>query len=124
MTKSDSIKWPRFKLIIGLGNPGEKYAKTYHNTGFLALEYLKNHLISRDQKFKKIIPFEYIKINNLILIKPTLFMNQSGRCATKAISFFKTPKEKMLVIHDDSDLNIGRYKLDFDSGAAGNKGVI
>lgn len=93
------------KLIIGLGNNGEEYKNTYHNVGFLMLDYLKTKNI------------------DLPLIKLSGFMNEAGKDARQALKKYKLTPEDMLVIHDDSDIPLGEYKFSTSRGSAGHKGV-
>ncbi len=115
------------KIVIGLGNPGKKYEKTYHNTGFLAVDFLiKNISVSSGlSKFR--IPssknFGYVKIGKLVLIKPLTFMNNSGKAVKEAIRYFSAKPEEVLIIHDDSDINLGKCKVSFGRGSAGHQGV-
>lgn len=93
------------KLIIGLGNPGAEYEKTYHNVGFAAIDY-----------FAKNPP-------NSKLLKSGVYMNQSGGFVKKTLKKYKAKPEELLIIHDDSDIELGKYKISFGRGAAGHKGV-
>jgi len=109
------------KIIIGLGNPGEKYKNTRHNIGFYILDTLaqQNDTTFKPEKHKTYEKAE-IEINNekVILIKPLTFMNNSGQAAQKAIQFYKLTPEDILVIHDELDLPFKtiRYK---EKGSAG-----
>jgi len=121
----------KFKLITGLGNPGKKYENTYHNAGFLFIQ----NKIPPNSKFSRSagsrpagqIPnskkFEYLKINGLIFVKPSTFMNDSGQAVTAALKYFSVRAGEILVIHDDSDIKFGKIKLSFGRGAAGHHGV-
>ncbi|MDP2598801.1 MAG: aminoacyl-tRNA hydrolase [Candidatus Liptonbacteria bacterium] len=100
------------KLIIGLGNPGPKYKDTYHNAGFLFIDNLIKNL--RDSRFD-------IRISNLL--RSNVFMNESGGFVKKMLKKSGAKPEELLVAQDDSDLYIGEYKLAFDRGSAGHKGV-
>ena len=93
------------KLIIGLGNPGKKYEDTYHNAGFLFIEYLisKNPAIS-NFKFSIFKPFKYTKLDNIILIKPSAYMNNSGPAVQKDLKYFKIKSKEILIVHDYSDI--------------------
>jgi PTH1 family peptidyl-tRNA hydrolase len=93
------------KLILGLGNNAPEYANTYHNVGFLMLDYLKTQNID--------IP----------LIKLSGFMNEAGEDACLALKKYKLIPEDLLVIHDDSDIALGGYKFSKERGSAGHKGV-
>lgn len=114
----------KYKLIVGLGNPGDDYRNTYHNVGFLFVDYL-----FKNSGFKTRRNFEYAKAGNIIVVKPLTFMNQSGEAVLAAIRYFSTkggkiePKE-ILIIHDDSDIELGKYKISADQGSAGHKGVL
>jgi len=94
-------------LIVGLGNPEKKYAKTRHNIGFRVIDTLRNELPNKD----------------IILLKPETFMNDSGRAAKAMISYYKIPLENLYVIHDDIDLPFGTIRVSKDSSSAGHKGV-
>lgn len=105
------------KLIFGLGNPGEKYALTYHNAGALYIDHFA------EGPFKKYKSFEFFKENELIFARSLLFMNQSGRAVREALKYFNLKPENLLVAHDDSDILLGEYKFSFDQGSAGHNGV-
>src|SRR3989344_7401948 len=93
-------------LIIGLGNPNPEYANTYHNVGHLFIDHL-------------------LKIENLKLkiIKSEVYMNESGRFVAQALKKHNVKPEQLLIVHDDSDLQLGTYKLQFGRGAAGHHGI-
>lgn len=93
------------RLIIGLGNPDKEYEKTYHNVGFLAIDFLtKNSPRSK-------------------LIKSEVYMNESGSFVRKITKQNNTRPEELLIIHDDSDIKMGEYKLSFGRSSAGHRGV-
>lgn len=115
------------KIIIGLGNIGKKYLKTRHNCGFIFLDNFVAQ-IEREQgikiewkeeaKLKAItakVPFEN-KI--LFLVKPTTLMNKSGLSSSQVLNFFKEPKENLIIIYDDIDLQIGKIRIR-EKGSAG-----
>jgi len=108
----------KYKLLIGLGNPGPDYAKTYHNAGSLFID-----LLSGDKRFKKADGFVYSKIGDVVLIKLLSFMNESGFSVKQAMKYFDVSPSEILVIHDDSDLNIGEYKFASNRGSAGHNGI-
>ncbi len=93
-------------LIVGLGNPDKKYENTYHNAGFLFIDYL----VSKNSVNSK-------------LLKSDVFMNQSGSFVKKALKKYKTKPEELLIVHDDSDIELGKYKISFGRSSAGHKGV-
>lgn len=112
----------RWKLIVGLGNPGKKYEKTYHNIGFLTVNWLLK-AISQETAGHFLKNFWHTKADQKIWIKPTCFMNESGQPVLQAVNYFRIPPEKILVIHDDSDILFSRHKLSFGRGSAGHRGV-
>ncbi len=120
----------RYKLIIGLGNPGEEYENTYHNAGLLALDALKEKLDAGGttpvefKKYKDL--FEYAKYGdpeNTALVRPLVFMNESGIALKEAARMAGASPEDIFVMHDDSDLAIGDVKISKGQGAAGHHGV-
>lgn len=116
------------KIIAGLGNPSKKYQNTYHNIGMLCLNYVIQKLIPRPiQIFQSEKNFNYIKFKTgskiIYLVLPTIFMNNSGIAIKEALTKFKTSPNELLIIQDDSDLEIGRFKYSFGSGSAGHHGI-
>jgi PTH1 family peptidyl-tRNA hydrolase len=109
-------------IIIGLGNPGEEYAKTYHNAGKLFLEWL---IDAHSLEVKKVSGkhFAYAKSPFGVLILPQVYMNESGEAAAEALKFFESDEEHLIVVHDDSDLGIGSYKYVRGGGSAGHHGI-
>ena len=104
-------------MIIGLGNPDKEYKKTWHNVGFLVIDYLAG------ENFKKEKFFKFIKKENFIFIKSLNYMNSSGSTILAALKKFNKKPSEILVVHDDSDLMLGKYKISFDRGSAGHRGV-
>jgi PTH1 family peptidyl-tRNA hydrolase len=123
------------KLIVGLGNPGEKYEKTRHNLGFLVVDKLLRDFFStsnsnweESKKFKSnFVQFEWKpkrgEITKVILLKPQTYMNDSGLAVSLASEFFKVSPSEILIVHDEVDLPLGSTKIRFGGGAAGHKGV-
>lgn len=107
------------KIIVGLGNPVTEYGGTYHNAGHLLLDFLAGS----NAEWKKTDLFRYIRQNDLILAKTDVFMNESGKATKKILSYFKLKPGDMAIAHDDSDLMIGEYKIQFGRGSAGHRGV-
>ncbi len=107
------------RLIVGLGNPGDEYQNTFHNAGFELIDFLAGD----EAKWKSTDFFVYCKYGKIILAKTKSFMNDSGRSVGKAVSYFNLTPEETAVAHDDSDLRVGEYKIQFNRGAAGHKGV-
>lgn len=115
------------KLIIGLGNPGEKYEKTRHNAGFLAVDKVvssvKYQVLNTSLKFNAEISHGVINNEKIILAKPQTFMNNSGQAIQTILDYYKISLEDIIVIHDDLDIAIGKYKISKNRGSAGHKGV-
>lgn len=108
-----------FKLIMGLGNPGVGYEDTYHNIGLIFVASLANSPWKRVSRKH----FFYSEKGGFILVKASVFMNESGIAAREALAYFKTTPASLIVAHDDSDFFWGSHKLAFGQGAAGHKGV-
>ncbi len=117
------------KIIIGLGNPEPSYKNTYHNAGKLMVDrfFEKSAAagLTEGKNFRKKIfgKFESCKAGGLELVKPANYMNENGKAAKAALKSFGAKPDALLVAHDDSDIEIGRYKISFGSGSAGHKGV-
>ena len=110
------------RLIVGLGNPGNKYCRNRHNVGFILLDELTEKLgLEWDDSAK--LKAKIAKNSDLILVKTSEFMNISGGSVSLAFHFFKVPLDELTVIHDDVDLEFGEVKRQFSSGAAGHHGV-
>ena len=111
------------KLVVGLGNPGEKYAKTRHNIGFMILdEIIKKYIVSPKTN-KKLGAILYNLDKERVLLKPTTFMNSSGGPVANMVRFYKLDPDKLLVVHDDVDLAFGQVKIQFGKSSAGHRGV-
>ncbi|MCX6762084.1 MAG: aminoacyl-tRNA hydrolase [Candidatus Moranbacteria bacterium] len=115
------------KLIIGLGNPGQKYESTRHNLGFIFLDKLQGIWslpeFKLEKKFTAQISHGELNNQKIILAKPQNFMNLSGEAVQKILAFYKLDAKDLLIIHDDIDIVCGKYKLATDSTSAGHNGV-
>ena len=115
------------KLIIGLGNPGPTYARTWHNAGFLALDELNRELGGGPFKEKKKFPAMVAEVASdwapVILAKPQTFMNQSGRAVGALLRFYRLTPDDLWVLHDDLDLPLGSMRVSVGASAAGHRGV-
>jgi PTH1 family peptidyl-tRNA hydrolase len=111
------------RIIIGLGNPGEKYIGTRHNIGFDILDELKNKENFPVFEFNKKFNADISTNKEIILIKPQAFMNLSGEVVRDFLDFYKLSPDDILVIHDDKDISLGEYRLATDSSSAGHNGV-
>jgi len=109
------------KLIVGLGNPGDKYKLNRHNIGFLAVDYLiKEFNASKiSSKFKG----ELYKSSDMLFLKPTTYMNLSGESVGAVKDFYKIDNEDIIVIHDDIDLAFGALKFKKGGGHGGHNGL-
>ena len=105
--------------MAGLGNPSNEYENTYHNIGLTFI----NTIASNEWKKIRGKHFIYTIKNNIIFIKPMLFMNENGIAVTEALKYFKNKPSELLIIHDDSDIYWNEYKIDFNKGSAGHNGV-
>lgn len=112
-------------LICGLGNPGNEYVNTRHNIGFQLVDKISNFY--NFSSFKKDSKKEILKgsLNNnvCLLMKPLNFMNLSGQPIQEIINFYKITKDKLFIIHDDLDLDLGKVKLKFGGGNGGHNGL-
>jgi peptidyl-tRNA hydrolase, PTH1 family len=112
-------------LLIGLKNPGDEYKNTYHNVGGDCIDYLATHLCEEHNSpyWKKERHMEWTQCGSYTLAKSLTYMNHSGNAVREAIKHAKTSHDMIIIIHDDSDLFVGKFKLSRGSGAAGHKGV-
>ena len=108
-------------VLVGLGNPGRKYSNTKHNFGFWVVDRFaeKNSLIFQVGKGD----YLYAKKENLICVKPTSFMNNSGISLVDVKQFFKVVPEDFLVIYDDIDLPLGTIRFRSCGGSGGHRGI-
>ena len=120
-TKNTGVEW----LVVGLGNPGEKYAKTRHNMGFLTLDLLaEREKIRIDRlKFKAVTAQATFGGARCLLMKPQTFMNLSGEAVREAAQFYKIPPEKVLVIYDDISIPVGKIRVRPSGSAGGHNGI-
>lgn len=114
------------KLIIGLGNPGDKYKFTRHNAGFMALDYLAYHW-GFDFKYESKFNGECAKINHngesLLLLKPHTYMNLSGQSLIAIMNFYKIQREDILVVYDDLAMPIGKMRFRAKGSDGGHNGI-
>ncbi len=115
-------------LIVGLGNPGENYALTRHNVGFMFLDYLtKKHKLDNFNNASKLhshINIYHSNQNRNILLKPQTFMNNSGLSVRATLDFYKLNIKNLIVIHDELDIKFGEYKISKNKNASGHNGIL
>lgn len=107
-------------LIVGLGNPGSAYAETRHNVGFMVIDELLSRY-SHDTISKAAFEGELFKVKEHFLLKPTTFMNLSGRSVAAVKKFYKI--DDVIVIHDDLDLPFGALRFKIGGGHGGHNGL-
>src|SRR5918911_367717 len=111
-------------LVAGLGNPGREYERTRHNVGWLVVDELaRRHGGTFRSKFSGRLAELRLRGGRGALLKPETYMNESGRSIAAAARFFKTEPERLLVVHDDVDLEEGRLQARLGGGLAGHNGL-
>lgn len=112
-------------LLAGLGNPGSKYAGTRHNIGFMMLDYLASryNLTFVNSKYEASQVKTVLWEEPFILLKPETYMNLSGTAVAGMANFYKIESEKIIVVHDDLDLELGRIRISTGGGDGGHKGI-
>ncbi len=112
-------------LIIGLGNPGDKYASTRHNIGFMVVDKALKDLVASDKNwdYNKDFNAFIFKNGDLIFAKPQTFMNASGFAVSKIAQYYKAKPEEIWVVNDDIDLPLGKIKIKIGGGSAGHHGI-
>ncbi len=113
------------KVVVGLGNPGEKYQGTRHNVGFDVVERLaERHGVKISKKgFSSLWAKGAVGGVDVLFVLPQTFMNLSGGAVREVLDYYRLEPKDLAVTHDDLDLSLGRVKWDFESGAAGHRGV-
>lgn len=109
-------------LFVGLGNPGSRYENNRHNIGFRVIDALVKHYEARDIS-KNAFHGELFKSNQLFFLKPTTFMNLSGKSLQAVKNFYKIELENIIVIHDDLDLPFGAVRFKIGGGSGGHNGI-
>ncbi len=121
MFLKNKIEW----LIVCLGNPGEKYTFTRHNAGFLTADYIsqKENISINKLKFKALCGEMKIGDTRALIMKPQTFMNSSGEAVFAAAGFYKIPPERILVVFDDIELDVGKMRIRRNGSAGGHNGI-
>ncbi len=111
------------KLVVGLGNPGEKYQNVRHNLGFMALEEFRRKGSWGDWGNEGKFKAEIIKKEEIILARPQTYMNNSGMAVSLLINYFKIAPKDVIIVYDELDLPLGKIKVRMGGAAAGHHGV-
>ncbi len=119
--KSGGVEW----LVVGLGNPGDKYEGTRHNAGFMVIDQLAEGLKIPVQrlKFKALTNTAEIAGHKVLLMKPVTYMNLSGEAVGEAAAFYKVPPERILVLSDEVSLAPGKIRVRRSGSAGGHNGL-
>ena len=113
------------RLIVGLGNPGTKYAGNRHNIGFMCVDrFVRDNSLTfaRNNSQAKIVEGR-IAGHDIVLAKPQTFMNNSGESVGRLVRKFKVKIDNLIVIHDDLDLPLGRIRIRLGGSSGGHKGI-
>lgn len=112
-------------LIVGLGNPGSKYARTRHNIGFMALERLaeRHRMAPTTKKFDALYDSGRVGDQQVVLLEPQTYMNRSGQAVLAAARFYEVAPEQIIVLHDEIDLSLGTLRLKSGGGHGGHNGL-
>ena len=116
---------PITHIVVGLGNPGDKYFYTRHNAGFLAMDYVSQKCGTQmnRSKFHALTGEGMIAGKRVLLMKPQTFMNLSGDAVSEAAAFYKIPIENIIVMSDDVNLDVGRIRVRKSGSDGGQKGL-
>ena len=118
---SSAVEW----LVVGLGNPGQKYANTRHNMGFLTVDLLAEEAGVQLNKVKFKSAYNILRFAGArcLVMKPQTYMNLSGEAVREAAQFYKIPPERVLVIYDDVSLPVGKLRVRPSGSAGGHNGI-
>lgn len=118
-------------IFVGLGNPGDRYAATRHNIGFQFLDWIRGGAERRGiffspwrARFQGQLSTAMWEGTKILFFKPQLFYNESGRSVAQLLDFHKKGLKELFVVHDDLDLELGRFRLKRGGSAGGNKGIL
>lgn len=112
-------------LVAGLGNPGREYENTRHNAGFVAADILADKFDTSFSKSKYDAVYGDCVIagERVLIVKPQTYMNLSGQAVQKLSAFYKIPSDKIIVMHDDVSLDVGKIRIRRKGSAGGQKGL-
>ncbi len=114
------------KLLVGLGNPGDKYFETKHNVGFMLIDQLakkQNVTFKHDNIFQADLASFFLNGEKIYLVKPTTFMNESGKAVHALLTYYGLDIEDLLIIYDDLDMEVGKIRLRAKGSAGGHNGI-
>ena len=114
------------KLLVGLGNPGDKYFETKHNVGFMLIDQLakkQNVTFTNDKIFQADLASFFFNGEKIYLVKPTTFMNESGKAVHALLAYYGLDIKDLLVIYDDLDIEVGKIRLRAKGSAGGHNGI-
>ena len=114
------------KMIVGLGNPGSKYHETRHNVGFMLVDMLakrENLSFTHDKIFQADIASTFIDGQKIYLVKPTTFMNESGKAVHALLAYYGLDERDLLVAYDDLDMVVGKIRFRQKGSAGGHNGI-
>lgn len=116
-----AVEW----LVVGLGNPGKEYDLTRHNIGFMAIDRIaeRNHAEVKRIKFKGLCGECSLGGKKVLLLKPSTFMNLSGQSVQEAMSFYKVPPERTIILFDDINLEPGKLRIRRKGSDGGHNGI-
>jgi peptidyl-tRNA hydrolase, PTH1 family len=114
-----------YSLLVGLGNPGEEYKGTRHNAGYMVADIFANTYSARKWKRARSYASVDIRIKggNFTVLKPTTYMNLSGKAVASVMRLKEVNSSQMIIVHDDMDLPVGKIKVKKDGGSGGHKGL-
>lgn len=119
MSHTASPKHNNMKIIVGLGNPGGKYAKNRHNSGFIVLD----HYVKEPWTFEPRANALVAKVGEHLFVKPQTFMNNSGESVSTIVNFYKIPPNNLIVVRDDADMAFGKTRFRKGATSGGHKGI-
>ena len=112
-------------IVAGLGNPGERYARTRHNAGAMVVDELleRTHSKLKSHKSGCVIAEAHLAQSKVTLARPTSYMNESGRPVGQLVRFYKVEPSSLIVVHDEVDIPFGEIRIKFGGGTAGHNGL-
>ncbi len=112
-------------LLVGLGNPGERYSGNRHNVGFMTIDAIakRYHASAWRHRFQGNVSEINLNTDKVVLLKPETYMNESGRAVQEAAQFYKIKLSDIIVFHDELDLSPGKLRIKIDGGNAGHNGL-